>query len=94
MKDHTYFKGSVVFPDGRVVRYVVWDGLRDYSDQPPLEAIADAGLLGVAPKRIVCRTVERHLVLTLVIVKRSAVPAMHWCYGHAIMRLTALSLEI
>jgi len=34
-----YFKGRVIH-DRHVLHYVVWDGVRDYENAPPLQAIA------------------------------------------------------
>jgi hypothetical protein len=34
-----YFKGRVVYGN-RVLRYVVWDGVRNYENAPPLQALA------------------------------------------------------
>jgi hypothetical protein len=36
-----YFKGRIIYGE-RVLHYVVWDGIRNYKDAPPLQAIAKA----------------------------------------------------
>jgi hypothetical protein len=36
-----YFKGRIIRGE-RVLHYVVWDGVRDYENAPPLDAIARA----------------------------------------------------
>jgi hypothetical protein len=98
-----YFKGLIIRSDGRVVHYIVWDGVKDYSNMMPTPE--DGALFVGLMKRLCVDKAEPGPLMivqisshdfdtrTLDVLSEKAMALIVWAKDHATFKAIVAALE-